>query len=320
ESYEYALRQATGSSRTDGWHYGDEEIKTLAEELGLPLHKPTQWSSIFSYAGYTFNISARQAGLPASKVRTYLADVDLWLSRPTHRLEDAQRLLGRLLHTSPVVVDAPRHLTRLIGFVNVAVKSGAHPRSERHGGSALEEDIRWWRTNLGGSGEIWRSIKQYTPRDINLFVDASSDWGVGVWWNGQSASYRLRPDWRSRGEGRDIQFAEALAIEIGLLHVLSTGIRSAALIVYTDNTGVQFGVPRGRMRNAAATTVIERIHALQVKHDILVHTKRVTSADNPADEPSRGVIQQPLLPSIVLPEHVASELCGPQSTARSSGR
>ncbi|CAD6966331.1 unnamed protein product, partial [Tilletia laevis] len=95
---------------------------------------------------------------------------------------------------------------------------------------------------------------------------------------------------------------------------------SAALIVYTDNTGVQFGVPRGRMRNAAATTVIERIHALQVEDDILVHTKRVTSADNPADEPSRGVIQQPLLPSIVLPEHVASELCGPQSTARSSGR
>ncbi|CAD6959327.1 unnamed protein product, partial [Tilletia controversa] len=55
----------------------------------------------------------------------------------------------------------------------------------------------------------------------------------------------------------------------------------------TVNTGVQFGVPRGRMRNEAATIVIERIHELQVRHDVVVHTRRVASADNPADEPSR---------------------------------
>ncbi|CAD6954089.1 unnamed protein product [Tilletia caries] len=152
----------------------------------------------------------------------------------------------------------------------------------------------WTRTyDGGGNGSMakrygdWRSIAQYAPRDIKLYVDESSDWVIDIWWDGRSAAYRLRTDWRSHGNGRDIQFAEALAIEVGLLHVFATGLRSAALIVYTDNTGVQFGVPRGRMRNEAATIVIERIHDLQVRHDVVVHTRRVASADNPADEPSR---------------------------------
>ncbi|KAE8183593.1 hypothetical protein CF335_g8277 [Tilletia laevis] len=267
ESYEYPLRSSTEAGRSDGWHYGDEEIAALADDLGLPLHKPTPWSSIFAYAGYVFNIFDRRAGLPASKVARYRGDLDFWLSSPTHRLDDAQRLLGRLLHASPIVLDASRHLTRLIGFINIAMRSNAHARAERHGGTALDEDVRWWRERLSGE-EVWRSIAEYAPQDINLYVDASSDWGVGIWWNGCSAAYRLRSDWRLRGNGRDIQFAEALAVEVGLLHVFSTGLRSAALIVYTDNTGVQFGVPRGRMRNAAATIVIERLHELQVKHDV----------------------------------------------------
>ncbi|CAD6933725.1 unnamed protein product [Tilletia laevis] len=306
ESYEYPLRAVTNAGREDGWHYGDDEIESLADELGLPLHKPTPWSSTFSYAGYLFSIFDRRAGLPAVKVATYRADIDAWLSQSVHRLEDSQRLLGRLLHASPVVLDAPRHLTRLIGFVNIAVRSNAHPRAQRHGSAALDKDIEWWREHLCGE-EVWRSISQYAPKDINLFVDASSDWGVGIWWDGHSASYRLHPDWRSRGDGRDIQFAEALAIEVGLLHVLSTGFRSAALVVYTDNTGVQFGVPRGRMRNAAATSVIDRIHALQVDRDVVIHTRRVASADNPADGPSRGIRKEPGLPTIVLPALVAAE-------------
>ncbi|KAE8240282.1 hypothetical protein A4X13_0g7872 [Tilletia indica] len=275
ESYEYPLRDRAESRRADGWHYGDEEIEAWAGRLGLPLHKPTLWSSVFTYAGYVFNIRDRQAGLPVTKAATYCDDIHDWLSSPTHRLEDAQRLLGRLLHASPVVPDSSRHLTRLISFVNVAIKSNAHARSKRHGGSPLDEDLLWWRERLSG-GEVWCSIAQYAPQDIQLYVDASSEWGVGIWWGGRVASYRLRSDWRTRQEGRDIQFAEALAIEVGLLHVFATGVRRAALIVHTDNTGVQFGVPRGRMRNAPATTVIERIHALQVEYDVVVHTRRPT--------------------------------------------
>ncbi|CAD6985791.1 unnamed protein product, partial [Tilletia controversa] len=170
------------AGRSDGWHYGDEEIAALADDLGLPLHKPTPWSSIFAYAGYVFNILDRRAGLPASKVARYRGDLDFWLSSPTHRLDDAQRLLGRLLHASPIVLDASRHLTRLIGFINIAMRSNAHARAERHGGTALDEDVRWWRERLSGE-EVWRSIAEYAPQDINLYVDASSDWGVGIWWN-----------------------------------------------------------------------------------------------------------------------------------------
>ncbi|KAE8182398.1 hypothetical protein CF335_g8638, partial [Tilletia laevis] len=160
ESYEDPLRASTKLSRRDGWHYGDEEIKILADDLSLPLHKPTPWSSIFTYAGYVFDIRERRAGLPASKAAKYRADLDIWLSSPTHRLEDAQRLLGRLLHASPVVLDSARHLTRLIGFVNVGVRSNAHAGAERHGGSPLDEDVRWWRERLNGE-EVWRSIAQY---------------------------------------------------------------------------------------------------------------------------------------------------------------
>ncbi|KAE8228496.1 hypothetical protein CF326_g6570 [Tilletia indica] len=238
ESYEYPLRDRAESRRADGWHYGDEEIEAWAGRLGLPLHKPTLRSSVFTYAGYVFNIRDRQAGLPVTKAATYCDDIHDWLSSPTHRLDDAQRLLGRLLHASPVVPDSSCHLTRLISFVNVAITSNAHARSKRHGGSPLDEDLLWWRERLGG-GEVWCSIAQYAPQDMQLYVDASSEWGVGVWWGGRVASYRLRSDWRTRQEGRDIQFAEALAIEVGLLHLFATSVRRAALIVHTDNTDVQ---------------------------------------------------------------------------------
>ncbi|KAK0521800.1 hypothetical protein OC842_006661, partial [Tilletia horrida] len=61
--------------------------------------------------------------------------------------------------------------------------------------------------------------------------------GVAVFLGGLVAAYALRPGWRDDGHGgRDIMWAEAVDAELGVRHLVQSGVRDRRVRIHNDNT------------------------------------------------------------------------------------
>ena len=58
------------------------------------------------------------------------------------------------------------------------------------------------------------------------------------------AAWRLAPSWKA--EGRDIGCAEAIALELAVLWVMSSDILDVHVVVHSDNTSVIGAFNKGR--------------------------------------------------------------------------
>lgn len=131
-------------------------------------------------------------------------------------------------------------------------------------------------------------IRELAPaRDMGAFFDASTGWGIGLVLAGEWDHWRLRPGWKS--DGRDIGWAEMVAVELGLLALAEAGVSNAHIVLHSDNKGVVGALDAGKSRGAQANRVLQRIVALMMKLDVWLTLEWVASAANPADAPSRGL-------------------------------
>jgi len=71
--------------------------------------------------------------------------------------------------------------------------------------------------------------------DTNAWVDASTGWGIGMVIGSQWAAWKLVPGWKS--DGRDIGWAESIALELAILMLVDHGFKDC-LIIQGDNTHV----------------------------------------------------------------------------------
>jgi hypothetical protein len=148
-------------------------------------------------------------------------------------------------------------------------------------------DIGYWRSQLSlpFCGSFLRAPPAVLP--VEFWVDASTSWGIGVVFKDAWQSWRFRPGWQA--EGLDIGWAEMLAIELGLRTAIAAGFRDTHFKVKSDNTGVIGSLANGKAYNLAHNRVLQRIVALMRAHGMWITSKYVASADNIADNPSRGV-------------------------------
>ena len=75
----------------------------------------------------------------------------------------------------------------------------------------------------GHSTEPFKSclLLPWTAIDPNVWVDASTDWGISVIYGRLWAAWRLKPGWKS--EGRDIGWVESVALELTVLWLIRDG-------------------------------------------------------------------------------------------------
>jgi hypothetical protein len=148
-------------------------------------------------------------------------------------------------------------------------------------------DVEYWRTLLSQKfcGSMLRSPPTVLP--IEFWVDASTSWGVGVVFDGEWQSWRLKQGWRI--EDHNIGWAEMLAIELGLRTVISAGFRDMHFLAKSDNTGVIGSLANGKAYNLAHNRVLQRIVALMRSHGLWITSEYVPSADNIADKPLQGI-------------------------------
>ena len=282
--------------------YGFPEIDEITNGLGIPweLSKDVPFDSIVPFIGLSWNLAKKTVALLDSKKDKYLCAILEWKNKPSHTLEETQKLYGKLLYACHVVPRGHTFLTNLKKMMGIFHN---RPFTPRHPPKHLTEDLDWWEHILSQP-----SLSREIPGgraiiDLNAFSDASSTTSIGIVIGDRWRAWHLLPGWKSRG--RDIGWAEAVGMELLLRTALSL-YNISGLLIHGDNNGVIEGWWAGRSRNAEINYIFRRIHKLLESNNTIISTRYVNTTKNPADGPSRGVYPSfhLLLPPIELPTEV----------------
>ncbi|SJL14249.1 uncharacterized protein ARMOST_17705 [Armillaria ostoyae] len=88
------------------------------------------------------------------------------------------------------------------------------------------------------------------------------------------------------------------------MHVTCSELTKVHVKLYGDSKSIVESWWNGRHRNPEVNNIFRRIHNFLVSSNLHIHTRYVTSAVNPADDPSRGIYPSMalLLPPISIPD------------------
>jgi hypothetical protein len=258
----------------------------VAEFLGWPW-SPTKclpFSSTFPYLGFDWDLAAKTVSIPEKKCLKFLSKLDSWTASSSVSISEAQSLIGSLNHCCAVILSSRTHLPLLYRFL--AAFPPDNPFTLRRLPKDVLLDAAWWRTILM---QPWVGLKLGQippPSNATIYVDASHSWGIGLVINDKWLAWPLKKGWHS--DGRDIGWAEFIALELALVTVTHAGWNNLTIHIYSDNTGVIGAFRSGSSRSSEQNTVLRRIILSMHDHNIHITTSYVPSAQNLADGPSRG--------------------------------
>lgn len=268
--------------------YNEETIYEVGTELGVPWKKSKTrpFAPRFRYLGFDWDIPNRTVEIPQEKKEKYSKKVETILTKGRISRKETENLLGTLNHCA-LAMDSGR--ARLPSIANLAASFNSlnNPFASVKIPARALDDLQWWATELQrhfcGS-----SVRNPPPVvDMDFWVDASTSFGIGVIWSGHWDSWRLVDGWKSHG--RDIGWAEMVAVELGLRTMIAGGMRKTNIILKSDNAGVIGALQAKKSRSYQQNTVLRRIIALLMEHDIWITSEYVESKNNLADLPSRGI-------------------------------
>jgi hypothetical protein len=232
------------------------DIINLGRSLGLPWKdsKTQPFAPTFSYVGFAWSLHQCTVLIPPPKKTKYLARLDAWRPGTTFGRRDIDKVLGTLVHCSLALPDGRSHLVSMTRLAPVF--GSAKSKFSRWAPSAgVLTDLQYWREQL--ELDFCGSLLQAPPRpsETEFWVDASTSFGVGVVFNSAWDAWELRPGWKKHG--RDIGWAEMVAIELGLLTAVACGWTNTHFIVKSDNTGVIGALAAGKSKNTEQNRILQ---------------------------------------------------------------
>lgn len=274
-----------------------QAIYEVGDKLGLPWKrsKTRPFASTFNYLGFEWDLSTKRVLIPEAKRLKYLRRIQSWFERPSSTLKEVESIVGCLIHCALAMLIGRPRLSALIAF------SATFPHEHRFRflrksiPKLAETEARWWLESLQGT-DCSSSIGP-TPANhpIQIVSDASTSFGIGVIIDNQWWAWRLLHGWKS--DGRDIGWAEAVALELAVDGAILSGVRNAAITCHCDNQGVVHAWAAGRSRNVHQNSIILRIMTKALAANLHVQVRYIRSKDNPADAPSRGLAPREMSPA-----------------------
>lgn len=276
------------SDGTYDFTYTSDLIWSIAEELGWPWapEKFKDFSTTFTYIGFLWDLSNKVVQLPDSKKAKYVERISTWIHGSAHTMKEAENIIGTLNHVSLVVPEGRSHLVSLYKFRG-GFKAGSSGDIKHRIGAATAEDIAWWRSRLQDAFVGIKIIRPPHPLGIILFVDASTEWGIGLVIGGRWLAWQLQEGWKS--EGREIGWAEMVAVELAIRTLLTAKFTNCHIIVRSDNQGVIGALKAGRSWGTQQNFILREIVKLIQDHGLWISTIWIPSSENLADDPSRGL-------------------------------
>ena len=303
--FRYPTVPALGSS-TPSYPYDESAIWQIADNLGWPWapKKCFPFAPTFVYIGFLWDLEAKTVSLPDTKRLKYLTKLNRWAADFKPTCEEVESLIGTLNHVSLIVPVGRTHLLHLYrlraGFTNSRHRWIRHKLT-----AAVLADIRWWSQTLQAPFVGMPVMRPPQPNDDSLFVDASTTWGIGLLLNGRWLAWKLRDGWRT--DGRDIGWAEMVAVELALRSLAAAGHYDTHVIIHSDNQGVVHSVAAGRSRGCQQNAILRHIVHLIQTHKVWITTKWISTHNNPANPLSRGSLptgDKRLANRPAIPQHI----------------
>jgi hypothetical protein len=289
------------------YDYDRAEILRRIAPLSVPWHKEkgSEFAFVTTFIGFLWDIPGRTVSLPDEKrlkfherVRRFLRDFS---NHPCH-LIDVEKIHGSLCHVAFVYLDGRSRLPSLSNFASSFHNDEYLTRHPTH---SMLTELRWWLEKLSHTG-FSRPLRPKGPlRDLGIFVDASTSWGIGIIIGDEWAAFGLSASWKIAG--RDICWLETVAIELLVYFLESKGIRDAHLLIHSDNTGTIGALGKGRSANSHINLSVRRTHLVLADLAITPMTEYIESSANPADPISRGesgLVGRHIYPTFELPEEL----------------
>ncbi len=265
-----------------------QSVKDLIAQINVPWHKE-KWSDFnfsFTYIGFFWDIQAKSVALPETKCLKYLQHVHNFIDFYQHDctpLSQTLTLQGSLVHIAFVHLLGHSHLPSLFYFSS---QFNGNKSSRRYPSKPLINNLRWWEDALS-SPDISRSLKPYGPALVlEIFVNASTDWGIGIIVDGFWDAWCLIPSWKDQGQ--NIGWLEALAVELVIYTLEEHGIHDVSVTVHSDNQGVIGSFDKGWSCSISTNLAIQRSHIVLMDKNIHLSLVYMASAMNPADPISHG--------------------------------
>lgn len=273
--------------------YSLNTIFTITKNLGWPWKnsKTRPFNSSFKYLGFHWDLQNKTVEIPKEKKTRYLTKLEAWIPGKKFTRCEAESILGTLVHCSLALPTSRCHLSALSRFA----ASFTHTSSlfiKKEPNQSVLSDICWWREQLSTPFCGTRISRPPPLSPIQFWVDASTNWGIGVVFDNLWESWCLKPNWKANG--RNIGWAEFVAIELGLILAISQGHSNTHFLIYSDNQGVIQALNGGKSRSFQQNNVLRRILLLLIIHSIYISSSYVSSNSNLADNPSRGIPPQDL--------------------------
>lgn len=268
--------------------YSLSDLYDLATQLGWPwkLSKTRPFAPEFKYLGFIWNLTNKTVQIPNDKKTRYLEKLRPWTEGQKFSRKDAESVLGTLVHCSLAIPDGRSRLPSISRFA-ASFNHLSSPYARRLPNKSVLSDIKWWQDQLSVSFSGSTLTKPPNASPIEFWVDASSSWGIGVVFDKYWDHWKLHSGW-DKG-GRNIGWAEMVAIELGLLFAIHHGYSDVHFVLKSDNQGVIHAIEGGRSRSPEQNVVLQRITSLLSRYKIWISSYYVPSLNNLADLPSRGL-------------------------------
>jgi hypothetical protein len=218
------------------------ELLDLITPLRIPWHE-TKGQEIFrpsvDYLGFTWDFAAKSVTLPDVKRRKYLGRVLTLLVSHSATLDDVLKLHGLLMHITFIIRAGRLFLPALSSFA-ASFPPATNPSgrlTRRHYAPSVRHDLEWWAATLRQPVPALLLLCPRRDLDLGIWVDASTDWGIGLIWNDTRwDAWQLRPGWK--GPGRHITWLECVAVELVVMLLEHHDIHDANVLIHSDNQGV----------------------------------------------------------------------------------
>lgn len=290
--FRYAVSAGSGLlSGSFCYNYGLTDIKEMIAPLRVPWHtsKGQDFDFTFTYVGFRWDIEKREVYLTDEKRQKFKDRVDDFLLRynsiraPLHA---ALTLGGSLSHIAFVYPHGRSYLSNIYTWISLF--SSEFREASRYLSRSVTTDLRWWSKTLEDSS--WR--RSLSPKgdtlDLGIWVDASTDWGIGLIWGNGSGwdAWKLCGNWRS--PARHIGWLEALAVEFAIRTLDRRNIHDVNVLIRSDNQGVIGAWEKGRGRNFEVNLSIRRAQVIALERNLSFSFTFIESSENLADPISRG--------------------------------
>jgi hypothetical protein len=246
----------------------------------------------------------RPLGIPSSTVQD-LEESDIEIP-PTPESCSPPPHLDSYLHQLPLQITSAEKIRELMerahsinGEAALAqvrwLLSRAHTTLPTQRSEAHRVLLAEWRppSSIGSvtSGEQSSTLSLF-PHLNHVYVDAS-EVGIGFVFAGKWETWRLRKGWKhgggKQGKIRHIQWAEAVAVELGVRLMVKAGYAGNEITLCSDNMQVvrAFSQQRLTTGDPLADEVVDNTCKLCFQQNIRLRVLWISGLLNPADAPSR---------------------------------